>query len=585
MIRRPQLSFSSKLFVAMSLVAITVFIVLTLVNLKAASKYTEREIGSEIIFRLDSLRQTAEAKMGAAEMVLRATVLDTDLLFGGNEQEIHTLLYQVQNSNPGLIQTLYFYDGDTVYCSKPALFAVYGNECIEQALDREYNPYMSRGAPYSTHISRDTVPVFYAVRNPTRRDHVGWIAADIDMGSIIRHMQQHYQNDDMAFFFVADGQAVMNDPAIRPAGQTQALLFGKQITGEQSEALLRCVTESGAKATDTVPVAIQFEGAELQVIRRDIMDNLNIYVLHNGNRVHQAVRQLRRNAAGTIVIAFGSLLLVSYLLSYAITKPIRYLTLRMQTVKDDGILPEPLENRFSGEFQEMIDSYNTMSSTIRELVEHNKHIRQEKDLFEIKMLQSQIGPHFLYNTLMCISTLSKQKQTEKAANLIRAFTLMLAGTYDRTGDMVSLEKELETQHAYVDIMKARYDREIDLRIQAPDEFLAYPVPKLLLQPLVENAIYHGIIPKEQDGKILIRCSRNRDALRITVYDNGMGFVVPPHILEPSQGYNGSGKFNHIGLSNIQQRIKLYYGAKYGMRIYSNPGVGTVSVIDLPIEFS
>jgi two-component system sensor histidine kinase YesM len=195
------------------------------------------------------------------------------------------------------------------------------------------------------------------------------------------------------------------------------------------------------------------------------------------------------------------------------------------------------------------------------------------------MLQSQINPHFLYNTLDSIIWMVELGRSPDAikmtATLARFFRLGIS----RGPTVIPLEHELEHVVSYLSIQKMRYKDKFDFTVDVPAPILKTPVLKLLLQPLVENALYHGIKEREGPGTITIAGTIAEGLVRIAVRDDGVG--MSPEKVATLLEDTGEGTADHIGLRNVHERIQLHFGAEYGLRFESQMHQGTTVTIVLP----
>jgi sensor histidine kinase YesM len=224
-----------------------------------------------------------------------------------------------------------------------------------------------------------------------------------------------------------------------------------------------------------------------------------------------------------------------------------------------------------------------MMERIHHLLLETKEMEMRKNQYELKMLQSQIAPHFLYNTLACISSLAKQRKIEAVRETIRALVGLLSFSFDKSGEFVTLEEEIEGLRMYAYIQTVRYGEKFILTIDAAPESLQSQILKLTLQPLVENAIFHGLAPRKVQGNIRIRTFVRKDRLCIIIRDNGLGMNSEQlsSIYSERRRAPSKHRFTGIGIMNVQERIRLHFGEEFGLRIASIPGVGTLIRIELP----
>ena len=276
--------------------------------------------------------------------------------------------------------------------------------------------------------------------------------------------------------------------------------------------------------------------------------------------------------------------LIAYALAYSIAhfmvKRISILKTQMNKIHKGTL--EPLVNTGSNdEIGELILDYNFMISKIKLLMEEQYQSGQRLKAAELKALQAQINPHFLYNTLELINRLSKKNKMSEIEEVIHSLTRFYKLNLSKGDDFISLRDELDHVSAYVSIQNMRFKNKISFEVNVAPEFLDMLVPKLILQPIVENSIIHGIIEKDEGtGVIKIFSSVEGDNLILTIQDNGKG--VPNDILAKINYGQISDSKGSYGIKNVVERIKLIYGDAYGLEYLSKYNEGTTVRIKLPI---
>ncbi len=285
----------------------------------------------------------------------------------------------------------------------------------------------------------------------------------------------------------------------------------------------------------------------------------------------------------TFVIALGCMLL-AWLLVGSLTRPLRLLArLTHQLEKHDFSV------RFSGESQDEIGqlgrSFNQMCTEIEYYVQQLKQEKQEvkrnaelKRKAELRALQAHINPHFLYNTLDSMYWYSITGNKDDLSHLIICLSDMLHIALSKGKELISVREELRHVENYLQIEKIILKDKFDYSIEAAEEVLEYPIVKIVLQPLVENSLTHGLKNFESGGMIRVQLSRNEEHLQICVEDNGCGFGMD----QPS-GFAGQQRHSGYALKNITQRIQLHYGQDICPQIQSEPGRYTQITIRIPVE--
>lgn len=238
----------------------------------------------------------------------------------------------------------------------------------------------------------------------------------------------------------------------------------------------------------------------------------------------------------------------------------------------------------TGEIGQLGDSYNQMLNRLEDLIKQVKVEEALKKEKEIEALHYQLNPHFLYNTLNTIKWVAKIHKTPQIADAVSALVRLLQASLGKKGDFLPLREELMLVRDYMAIQHFRYGDGIELVTDVEPVTDMCLVPKLILQPLVENAIIHGLHEKEGDRTITIRTRLDRDLLVIQVEDNGIGMEDLPADGQPG-GLRPEAmeRMSGIGLRHIREKLRLYYGPDYPMRIFSKPGEGTRVRLALPIH--
>lgn len=237
-------------------------------------------------------------------------------------------------------------------------------------------------------------------------------------------------------------------------------------------------------------------------------------------------------------------------------------------------------NESVAELRIISSSFEHMAKTIQNLMERVHWEEQELRKTELKALQAQINPHFLYNTLDSIQWMCEQGKTKDAAEMVRALARLFRISISRGRELITIKEELQHAENYLIIQSYRYRSQFSYTIDASDELMDCLCNKITIQPLIENAIYHGIDRMVDEGeiKITIKPAEDDDDILITVSDNGVGMTKEQcgKILAKDRSDSGG-----IGVKNVNDRLKIYFGEKYGLSIESEPDVGTTVTVRIP----
>lgn len=282
----------------------------------------------------------------------------------------------------------------------------------------------------------------------------------------------------------------------------------------------------------------------------------------------------------TAVILVAIALFISSLIAKNITFPIQKLRNSMAKVQEGDFSAEDLEIPSENEIGSLTQSFNVMTHRIRELMEENIHEQEQKRKSELKALQSQINPHFLYNTLDSIIWMAEGKKNEEVVLMTAALARLLRQSISNEDELVSIGQEVEYVRSYLTIQKMRYKDKLEFSIEVDPAITSNQIIKLVLQPLTENAIYHGLKYKESKGLLIVRGYEKGDDVVLEIIDNGVGMdeETLAHIFEKHKvNYRSNG----VGVYNVQKRLTLYYGHEYGITYRSKKGEGTIATIVIP----
>ncbi len=285
-----------------------------------------------------------------------------------------------------------------------------------------------------------------------------------------------------------------------------------------------------------------------------------------------------------VLISITALIIfmVSYFLSNLFYKPLLKLIKAMQKIGNRNLDVRIQDNR-QDEFSQVYQGFNDMADELNALVKDLANEKFYKLEAEIKLLQAQINPHFLYNTLDSIYSIAKIKKVEEISQMVAALSKFFRVSLSSGRDIVSLKEAVSLVVSYLTILNIRYRGEISFHVDLPDEFADCLVPKMLLQPIVENSVNYGIEKQKGRGHISVAVSSIDGNLRIIVEDNGMG--MKEEELSRLRQYlqmEATEETSSFALRNLIHQIRLQYGPHYGIEIESAYGEGTKVTIEIPI---
>lgn len=303
------------------------------------------------------------------------------------------------------------------------------------------------------------------------------------------------------------------------------------------------------------------------------------------NKLYEDINTLKYKIIVITIWAIIVLSITSTLLSMDIVKPINQLVSAMKNFQDKGIHKE-LEVKRNDELGYLGRSFNKMSEKIDYLLNMIYKEKLTRKEAEIKALQAQINPHFLFNTLENINWLAQLNGVQEISDTVTALGSLMEASIGRDQKLVSLSEEIKYMDNYFEIMKSRFGDRIVFNKEIEEGTGEVMIPKLLVQPLLENAIYHGVEKLRRNGVITLRASLNNDMVKIEVEDNGVG-IQEDDLLELRKYLNGNAKESEhtsVGLSNVNKRIKLYYGEENGLKIYSKYDEYTRIIMQIPLNY-
>ena len=296
-----------------------------------------------------------------------------------------------------------------------------------------------------------------------------------------------------------------------------------------------------------------------------------------------SLNNLKTRLFMVFVIAFFLFLLalINSYISSRITAPIEELEKSVNAL-EEGALDTEVYQGGSYEIQHLGRSIGDMAKRIQALMEDIVAEHESKRKSEFDTLQSQINPHFLYNTLDIIVWMIENEQKQEAVKVVTALARFFRISLSRGKSIIPVKDELEHVRSYLMIQQMRFKNKFTYDIQAEQEVLSLASLKLLLQPLVENAIYHGMEFMDGDGEILIKVFIQEERLRFIIEDNGLGMTKEQvQGLLTEKKHSSSRRGSGIGVKNVNERIRLYFGEEYGLFIRSEPDEGTAVEICLP----
>lgn len=330
---------------------------------------------------------------------------------------------------------------------------------------------------------------------------------------------------------------------------------------------------------------------DVQIVTSLVGDTMSQYIYYEVRGIQQsraAYQTFFMNLVRFSLLGMGLLLLLVSILSYYIPRSITMPITRISRVTDQvakGNLSVRAAAESGAEARMLSDSLNAMIDKINELLDQvtTEQIRLRKAEFEL--LQAQINPHFLYNTLDTIVWLAEAGDQKRVVSMVDNLSDFFRTSLNQGKDIISIREELAHVRSYLEIQQVRYQDILRYEITVPEDLYEYKIPKITIQPLVENALYHGIKNKRGQGTITVTGERSENGFVLYVRDNGIGMTQERlnEVRAGIQKLSYTGK-EIYGLYNVNERIRLNFGETYGISIESTYGEGTCVSIGLPDQW-
>lgn len=330
---------------------------------------------------------------------------------------------------------------------------------------------------------------------------------------------------------------------------------------------------------------------DVQIVTSLVGDTMSQYIYYEVRGIQQsraAYQTFFMNLVRFSLLGMGLLLLLVIILSYYIPRSITMPITRISRVTNQvakGNLSVRAAAESGAEARMLSDSLNAMIDKINELLDQvtTEQIRLRKAEFEL--LQAQINPHFLYNTLDTIVWLAEAGDQKRVVSMVGNLSDFFRTSLNQGKDIISIREELAHVRSYLEIQQVRYQDILRYEITVPEDLYEYKIPKITIQPLVENALYHGIKNKRGQGTITITGKSKENGFVLYVRDNGIGMTQERlnEVRAGIQKLSYTGK-EIYGLYNVNERIRLNFGETYGISIESTYGEGTCVSISLPDQW-
>ena len=360
----------------------------------------------------------------------------------------------------------------------------------------------------------------------------------------------------------------------------------RSLTGYINQMGSKIAKNSTAAENEAMLENIRFASSVMEEVVGD-------YVLYEVQSMEGQYQQMRagfvRWQIFSIILIFSAVtfsVIAAWSLSRSIYTPIKKLHDVTTTITKNDLQALMTSDNVD-EITELGMSFNIMIGKIKELLDSKIKEQENLKKAELRALQAQINPHFLYNTLDTIIWMAESKKTDQVVKIVSALSDFFRISLSKGMDWITIGEEMELIRSYLTIQKMRYQDILDFKIEVNEDVAENTILKLILQPLVENALYHGIKNKRQGGTISVRARRNgKDEVLLEVEDDGIGFAPArlAQLLARLEDDSGDIRLESgFGIGNVNRRIQLYYGRPYGLSIQSEYTIGTCVTLVIPAK--
>jgi two-component system, sensor histidine kinase YesM len=349
---------------------------------------------------------------------------------------------------------------------------------------------------------------------------------------------------------------------------------------------IQIANNSTAAENDALMENIRFASSVVE----EVVQDYALFEVHRTESQYQVMREgLVRWEAVSIVLMLAAILfsvVAAWSLSKSIYTPIKKLHDITATITKNDLQALVTSDNVD-EITELGLSFNIMIGKIRDLLDSKIKEQENLKKAEMRALQAQINPHFLYNTLDTIIWMAESKKYKQVIEIVSALSKFFRISLSKGRDWITIAEEIEQTRSYLTIQKIRYRDVLDFNIDFDDRVSDNTILKLILQPLVENALYHGIKNKRQGGTIYVRAKmKNENEVLLEVEDNGIGFTGEKLAQLQAELADDSGDIrmeSGFGIGNVNKRIQLYYGKQYGLSVRSEYNTGTCVTLVIPAK--
>lgn len=573
--RLSRVGFSVRQFLTMFLIASIILFLVQLYTFRLQMEENRTNTSLKVSASLDQANVFIDYYVSSMQELLRTSVMREDLFDHGSNTD--RLLDEISSGRTGVQHVYAIQEDGALLCGNQLFYEILGNENVQRQMEfaATHPNEMIWSQPYYSKMQAGNAMCVAYMDGQTGNT----IAAEVNLRVLYRSLSQFLRNSGQSFIITTkEKEVIVFDESVGSLVMTVHGKYPVEISRNFDELL---ETENGKHTFFT------FDGI---ADRHFMQSNRNIigwYItaVVNDEVMNQGVAELWISFGISFIFGMSMICIAVFIVVFFFTKPLRQLAFTMENAKDLDTL-KTIDNKRVDEVGRLTECYNRLVLRIQKLVADITEVERKKSVYEFRMHQSQIGPHFLRNTLYCIASLLRQKRLEDAEGAMKALAGLLSYSFDSSDPIVSLDQEINSLERYISIQKVRYGDTFEVDIQRKKNIRNCKVLKLILQPLVENAILHGLpAVMDGDGRIKIRIYRHGRQLVLLVADNGCGMSQEKaeDIVMVKQEEWKKDRYSNIGVANVQERIRLHYGDNYGLQVISRIGMGTIVRIRMPYQ--
>lgn len=590
---RMQIFFMSVLLIAVPSILLSVFTVMRTLQ-QVDSRYQDSllDLTTQINLNVNTLIENAE-KIGTLHIINDDVCKILKTNYGANPSEYYSsdLLMKAQILQANRLNTSVI---TSVFLNKYGYSFDYNFNTYSDFRDIFKNidqwAQLARSSPRSTYVApiqhpkrkniayQNILPLVKILKDPQNFSEIGVFGIGINFDSVTDILSSSRLPNSTILFFNQDNKLLfVSDDSFPDAPDSGELMsqltaLSSEITAENTNDFRRIRSGQNAYSVNTL---------------YNRPTGWKIVHLLDNSIVDEASRMSIRSFTLIFFAILGLELLLAYFISHQLSKTINHLCRQIDESENGLLHPLNLNRQMlsSKEFHKIVDSYNRLNKRLMDSLTENYTIQLNEKQMKFKMLQAQINPHFLYNTLNLISSIANIRGVPEIRTISAAISDLLRYNL-KSGPIVTLREEACQAERYIAIQQIRFPDKFVYECTLPEELASVTVPVFILQPLVENALLHGLDEKEGGGSILINIYGEFDCVRILIADNGIG--IEPHEVKKLQESLISGSTaeimpeqSSIGLLNVHQRIQAFCGREYGLSVDSTVGQGTIVDIRLP----